>query len=240
MKKYDINISYMDDSYLFRLDYGTQSEVTFIVSSDDSCFINYGTYDKEEEEKRKSDLLKEFLVPILGKKKALMKKDDCYFISDGSFKSARNFINKGKNKISEIEKEDNTKDKDIYNYRSVYNETFDTISYYVKAKVFDDEFGIIIYNDDSYLPVISTKHLTKSLEDSDKNKRLKEIKNFVNSLLNLDVNFDLNKNGASGKLDGLYSAAINNSKKNSRVEFTDDSGDIYTYKDGKESSIFKI
>ena len=68
------------------------------------------------------------------------------------------------------------KEYDIYKYRSVYNETFDTISYYVKAKVFDDEFGIIIYNDDSYLPVISTKHLTKSLEDSDKNKRLKEIK----------------------------------------------------------------
>lgn len=49
MKRYDIDVQYYDDSYVFSLDYGTYSNTNFIVSKDDSCSIEYGLYENDPE-----------------------------------------------------------------------------------------------------------------------------------------------------------------------------------------------
>lgn len=114
-----------------------------------------------------------------------------------------------------------------YIFRSVFNETFETVTFYIKSKRFDDEFGIIIYPNGSFYPIISVAHLY----NSDADKRKEAIEKFIVS--NLGVSININDDSLFIEVEGLYEKAKCFSKENSLVEYTDENGDIYLYKDGQ-------
>lgn len=239
MKRYDIDVQYTDKSFVFNLDYGTQRNTCFIVSEDDNCYIEYGIYENDPEINiRKKDLKKELLIPILGEENCLLNKDSLLFEVKDSYKKAKEFINNSNLKLEEGNTMD---DNDLdFVYRTVYNEAFNTISYYIKSDSFDDEYGIIVYNDDDVLPVISTKYLTGTLTKESKIKRIDAIKEFIFIILNKKVTFHKKGNIMIGKCDGIFNEAISNNKKTSEIEFTNDLGDTFTYSEGKKSSIPRI
>lgn len=125
-------------------------------------------------------------------------------------------------------------------YRTIYNEAFNTISYYIKSNSIDDEYGMIIYNDDNVLPVISTKYLTGTLTKELKRKRIDDIKEFIFITLNKIITFDKKGSILVGKCEGIFNEAISNNKKTSEIEFTNDLGDTFTYSEGKKTSIPRI
>lgn len=243
--RYDLKVKCMDDIYLFELNYGTYSNSYCNVSKDDKVFVNFGidnNLGEDELSKRKEDMINEILKPMFGIEKAkrivevgilyiklAYKKAEKFIIDNDLFVSNEEYLEK---------KELNSKD---YEFRTVYDEGVGTISFYVKSKLFDDEFGIIIYQDASFYPVISTKHISENLTEEAQKQRLNAIKEFVYEVLNVKINFGttIGKNNeiVPIRIKKLLKKATTYAKENGSIEYTDENGDIFTYKESSSDVV---
>lgn len=237
LKRYDVSVDFIDDGYLFILDYGTYNSSTCSVLEDNTVFVDYGNYtitDNDELLRRKEDIMNEILVPLFGKEvKRLIetgigniplafKKAEEYIINNDMFVS---------NEIEQMRVKNESSLSNDYEYRTVYDEGLETVSFYIKSKLFDDEFGIIIYSDGSFYPVISARHLNKNLTEMAKKQRLEAIKKFIYDILKVKINFGTTDGVHDIRIKDLLEKAIEYARENGNIESTDEKGDIYTYKE---------
>lgn len=231
-KKYDLTVDIIENDYVFMLDYGTQDSSICTISEDDVVAINYGrSYLIEENEMkfRKEDLINEVLNPLFGNESEMIINEEVIKVPFAFKKVKEYVINNNLSVSNDYNLDDEFNLNRTYQYRSVYDEGLDSVSFYVKSNLFDDEIGIIIYSDDTFTPVISTKHI--NLTSLAKNQRLEMLKKFIYELLSVKISF--------GTVDGIHglrvknisSKAIKQAKMNATIEYTDDNGDIYVYKD---------
>lgn len=229
IERYEVRADYVDNSYLFTLDYGTSISSSCCISEDGTIIVNCGELnivDKNELVQRKADIIREILEPMFGEDAESLVENGIGKDSS-AFKKAEEYVINNDKFVSYKSK---SKEKDKhYEYRTVYDEGLESVSFYIKSKLFNDEVGIIIYSDDSFLPIISTAHI--NLVDEFKKQRLDAIKEFIYEVLKVKINF--------GTLDGIHGLrikdlskkAINYAKKKGTIEYTDDVGDIYLYKE---------
>lgn len=235
IERYETNIDYIDNSYLFTLDYGTYTSSFCSISEDGTIVVDYGSlaiFDNEELTQRKKDIIKEILEPIFGSEAERIAKNGVSKISS-AFKKVEEFIiNNDKFVSDELEQKFNKMEKhNNYDYRTVYDEGLGTVSFYIKSKLFDDEIGIIIYQDGSFMPIISTKHI--NLIDLAKKQRLEAIKEFVAGILKVKINFGTVDGVNPIKIPDLIKKATAYAKENGTIEYTDDHGDVYIYKEAE-------
>lgn len=235
-ERYEINAEYVDNRYLFTLDYGTSTPSSCSVLNDGTVFIDFGEsaiFDKRELLKRKKDITKEILEPMFGNDavKLVEKMEDKI---PSAFEKAEKYVIDNDMFVScELEQE-LRKEKEYnedYEYKTVYDESFGTVSFYIKSKLFDDEIGIIIYSDGSFTPVISTRHI--NLTDEFKNQRLNAIKKFISITLKVNINFGTVDEFRSLRIDDLSKRAIEFAKEKVAIVYTDDKDTQCLYKESQ-------
>lgn len=237
-KYFDIVAKYNNKlkSYDFVLDYGLINNPSCTIKENGDVIINYDilNFSKEEQEQFKNELLSEILIPIFDQ--------DAKEIMESGFQKVPSAFSKAEEFIinydlfveqdfdfSSISYDKSFLENRNYSYRSVYDEGTQTVTFYIKSKLFDGEVGIFIYPDGSFYPEISVKNI--NLTDDAKEERLKFIKIFVYNVLKVKINF--------GTIDGihplqiptLYKRAQRYAKKRGTIQYTDEKGDVYPYRE---------
>ena len=239
-KRYDLIVDLVDNSYSFTLDYGTSSSSVCSISEDDTVFIDYGSIslsDENEINHRKEELIIELLEPMFGSKADMIIKEEMLKVPSAFKKAEEYVINNDLFVSNNFNLDDEFSLNKTYQYKPVYDEGLETVSFYVKSNLFDDEIGIIIYSDDTFMPVISTKHI--KLTSLAENQRLEMLKKFIYDILKVRINFGTVDGVHNLKIKNISSKAIKHAVKNGSIEYTDDNGDRYVYKE-RPSEVISI
>lgn len=241
-KNFDIVAKYNKSlkRYDFILDYGLYNNPYCFIKEDGEVFIDLISYsfNKEEQKQMYQDMLDELLIPIFGKKAKEIMNLKSQNISSAFSKAEEFIINYDifvQYDSDEIEHDTNYLNDGNYSYRSVYDEGIQNVTFYIKSKLFDDEMGIFIYSDGSFYPEVSVRRI--NLVDEAKTMRLKVIKEFIYNVLKVKINFGTIDRIHTLRIPLLYKKAQKYAKNKGSIEYTDENGDIYSYREVEPEEI---
>ena len=233
-KDFELKVFYDDNtkSYKFELDYGEADFAYCTVDEKNNVFIYFGNVPDEVYNKRKKDMLECFLSEIF-KEKSLIMIENVYENEPFSYEKVKKFIFDNNICVGQFDEQSDYQEtfNQVEEYQSicVYDEGLQTVDFYIKSKIFDDEMGIKINSDGSFIPIISTKHIILTKEAV----RLREdmIKKYVYNVLKIRINFGT-VDGIKGlKILELYKRAVSYALENGIINYTDNDGNLYVYKD---------